>query len=100
MAGTTRLRVIATSTDPGHRRVREVDPPVVNITLQADERRLFSVAEGAAVLGVSRSKLYQLIASGELRTIHIGRLCKVPVDAIDEFLAARAPSQTGNPSIG
>lgn len=90
MAGTTRLRVIATGIEPGRRRVREVDQPVINITLQADERRVFNVAEAAAVLGMSRSKLYQFIASGEIRTIHIGRLCKVPVEAIDEFIAARA----------
>lgn len=89
MTGTTRLRAIATSTEPGRRRVRETDQPVINITLQADERRVFNVAEAAAVLGMSRSKLYQFIASGELRTIHIGRLCRIPVQAIDEFVERR-----------
>lgn len=90
MASTTPLRVVATSTEPRRRRARDLDQAVINITLQADERRVFNVAEAAAILGISRSKLYQFIASGELRTIHIGRLCKVPVGAIDEFIAARA----------
>jgi excisionase family DNA binding protein len=90
MASTSPLRLISTSTEPKRRRVREVEQPVINITLQADERRVFSVAEAAAVLGIGRSKLYQLITAGEIRTIHIGRLCKVPVEAIDEFLATRS----------
>lgn len=89
MTSTSPLRLISTSTEPRRRRVREVEQPVINITLQADERRVFNVAEAAAVLGISRSKLYQFIASGEMRTIHIGRLCKIPVDALDEFLATR-----------
>lgn len=89
MASTSPLRLISTSTESKPRGVREVEQPVINITLQADERRVFSVAEAAGVLGIGRSKPYELIAAGEIRTIHIGRLCKVPVEAIDEFLAAR-----------
>ncbi|GEN78973.1 hypothetical protein AFE02nite_07070 [Actinotalea fermentans] len=96
MASTSPLRLISTSTEPRRRHVREVEQPVINITLQADERRVFSVTEAAAVLGIGRSKLYEFIAAGELRTIHIGRLCKVPVDAIDEFLATR-PSTPPRP---
>lgn len=88
MASTSPLRLVLTSTEPRRRRVREVEQPVINITLQADERRVLNVAEAAAVLGIGRSKLYELIAAGEIRTIHIGRLCKVPVESIDEFLAA------------
>ncbi|WP_307844413.1 helix-turn-helix domain-containing protein [Actinotalea solisilvae] len=96
MASTSPLRLISTSTEPKRRRVREVEQPVINITLQADERRVFNVAEAAAVLGIGRSMLYQLIAAGEIRTIHIGRLCRVPVEAIDEFLAA-CPSTPRRP---
>lgn len=94
MTSTSPLRLITTSTEPRRRRVREVEQPVINITLQADERRVFNVVEAAAILGISRSKLYEFIATGELRTVHIGRLCKVPVAAIDEFLATR-PSTPG-----
>lgn len=90
MTSTGALRLVSTNTKPPSRRVREVEQPVINITLQTDERRVFSVVEAAAVLGISRSKLYQFIAAGEIRSIHIGRLCKIPVAAIDEFIAARA----------
>ena len=89
MAKPTPIRVTSVNTERTRRRVREVEQPIINITLQPDERRVFSVVEAAAVLGISRSKLYQFIAAGEIRTIHIGRLRKIPVAAVDEFLAAR-----------
>ncbi|MCR6648547.1 MAG: hypothetical protein NVV70_10555 [Cellulomonas sp.] len=36
------------STERTRRRVREVEQPIINITLQPDERRVFSVVEAAA----------------------------------------------------
>jgi len=74
MAKTSPVRLISVSTEPGRRRVREVERPIINITLQVDERRVFNVTEAAAILGIGRSKLYEFIAAGEIRTIHIGRL--------------------------
>lgn len=85
----TPVRVTSVSTERTRRRMREVEQPIINITLQSDERRVFSVVEAAAVLGISRSKLYEFIAAGEIRSIRIGRLRKIPVAAIDEFIASR-----------
>lgn len=48
--------------------------------------------EAAGILGISRSKLYEFIAAGEIRTIRIGRLRKIPVAAIDEFITSREAS--------
>ena len=89
MAKPNPVRVTSVNTERSRRRVREVEQPIINITLQVDERRVFSVVEAAAILGISRSKLYEFIAAGEIRTIRIGRLRKIPVAAIDEFLATR-----------
>lgn len=86
----TPIRVTSVSTERTRRRVRDVEQPI-NITLQPDERRVFSVVEAAAILGISRSKLYEFIAAGEIRSIRIGRLRKIPVAAIDEFIASREP---------
>jgi excisionase family DNA binding protein len=84
----TPVRVTSVSTEGTRRRVREVEQPIINITLQPDERRVFSVVEAAAVLGISRSKLSEFIAAGEIRSIRIGRLRKIPVAAI-ECIASR-----------
>jgi excisionase family DNA binding protein len=50
-------------------------------------RRLLTASEAAAVLHISRSKVYQLIASGELASVTIGRSRRVCLTAIDEFIA-------------
>lgn len=39
--------------------------------------------------GIGRTTLYQLVAAGELPTIHIGRRMFIPSDAIADFIARR-----------
>ena len=56
---------------------------------------LLSLQEASRALGIRRSKMYELIAAGELETVHIGRAVRVPVDAIEEFVARlRSGEQT------
>ena len=47
---------------------------------------LFTIDEAAAQLRVSRWTVYNLIRSGQLRTIKIGRRRLVPTDALSECL--------------
>jgi len=47
---------------------------------------LLSIPQAAKALGIGRSKLYELIADGELETVHIGRAVRLPVDAVDTFV--------------
>jgi len=48
---------------------------------------LLKVTDAAALLSVGRTTVYELIAAGELETVHIGRSVRVPVDALERFLA-------------
>lgn len=48
---------------------------------------LLSTGEAAAALRIGRSKLYELIAAGELECVHIGRSCRVPIEAVHDFVA-------------
>lgn len=41
---------------------------------------------GLALGGLSRTKVYELIATGELRTVKIGRRRFVPATAVQEFV--------------
>ena len=50
-------------------------------------RRLLTVEEAAEALHIGRSKVFDLIRCGDLCSIKIGRLRRVPVDAIDAFTA-------------
>jgi excisionase family DNA binding protein len=42
---------------------------------------------GTALGGLGRTKIYELIASGELRTVKIGRRRFIPVTAVQEYVA-------------
>lgn len=54
------------------------------------------IPDAVRMTGIGRSKLYELIASGDLETIKIGRCTLVTVDALKAFLAkARANSYKG-----
>jgi excisionase family DNA binding protein len=50
------------------------------------EPLLLTVPQAARMLAIGRSLLYELIASGELEAIHIGRCARVPLDALSAFV--------------
>jgi excisionase family DNA binding protein len=49
---------------------------------------LYRVDEAAAALRLSRSAIYELIRSGQLRTVKQGRRRLVPVAALAEYVAS------------
>jgi excisionase family DNA binding protein len=49
---------------------------------------LLNVDEAAEALRLSRSLLYELIRSGQLRTVKAGRRRLVPVSALAEYVAS------------
>ena len=46
------------------------------------------ILEAAQILGIGRSKTYELIASGRLKSIKLDSARRVPVAALTEFLAS------------
>ena len=52
-------------------------------------RALLSVEQAAKVLGVSRSTMFEIIKAGEIETVKVGRLRRVPADAIDAYIVAQ-----------
>jgi excisionase family DNA binding protein len=55
---------------------------------QAATPLLVTATEAATILGVGRTKLYELINRGELRPVHIGRSLRVPVAELERFVDA------------
>ncbi len=49
---------------------------------------MYRVDEAAAALRLSRSSVYELIRSGQLRTVKQGRRRLVPVTALAEYVAS------------
>ena len=56
------------------------------MTTAGATKLLLTPNEAAQQLAVSRTKIYELMAAGTLRSIHIGRLRRVPVDALRDFI--------------
>jgi excisionase family DNA binding protein len=52
--------------------------------------RLIRVEEAAKLLDIGRSAVYDLIRSGRLRSVKIGRSRRIPREAVDEVITALA----------
>ena len=50
------------------------------------ERLLLKVAEAAAMLGIGRTKAYELIGRGELQVVHIDGAARVPLVAVHRYV--------------
>ncbi|MEU2345937.1 helix-turn-helix domain-containing protein [Streptomyces sp. NPDC013082] len=61
------------------RRLPEGDTTLVALT----------VAEAARRIGIGRTKLYEYVTSGEIASVKIGSLRRIPAEAVNEFLARR-----------
>ena len=47
---------------------------------------LLTVEEAADALALGRTKVYELLDAGALRSIKIGRARRIPVEALHEFV--------------
>ncbi|OYO08879.1 DNA-binding protein [Enemella evansiae] len=50
------------------------------------DRLLYSVNEAMELLNLGRSVIYELIRSGQLRTVKVGRRRLVPAKALDDYV--------------
>lgn len=50
------------------------------------EPLLYTLPEAAAALRISRTKLYELLDSQEIESIHIGRSRKIPAEALRMYV--------------
>lgn len=55
----------------------------------AADLRLVTLVEAARYLAVSRSALYQLLATGQLASVHIGRARRIPMAELRRFVERR-----------
>ena len=52
------------------------------------DKMLFTVEEAAGLLGIGRSRMFDLIRTGELRSVKIGVSRRITFDALREYVAA------------
>ena len=65
------------------------------------EPMLYTPTEAAAALGIGRSKLYELLQTGVLESVHIGACRRVPADALTDLVRRlRGAAVDGGPMAG
>ena len=57
------------------------------------DRLLLTPSEAADLLGLSKSYIYELLASNALPSITIGRARRIPRHALEDFVASRVAEQ-------
>jgi excisionase family DNA binding protein len=50
-------------------------------------RLVLTIEEAAERLGIGRTLMYALVSAGEVESVRIGRLRRVPTDALDAYVA-------------
>lgn len=80
------LHLLTPTNARGHGRAEPRD--VIDLTVRADERLLLTVEEAADRLGIGRSLMYELIGCGQVASIRVGRLRRVPQEALTEYVRA------------
>lgn len=64
--------------------------PEDNMRIQTDERRpprlLFSVEEAGVILGLGRTKVFELVGSGALGSVRVGRRRLVSLKELEAFI--------------
>lgn len=66
----------------------DISCATVRAAIPFDERLTCSVAEACTAVGLSRSKIYELIAGGAVETVLIGRRRLVRVPSLKRLLSA------------
>ncbi len=52
------------------------------------DKLLLTPTEAADVLGIGRSKVYELLQTGQLHSVRIGTCRRIPADALHDLVAA------------
>lgn len=55
----------------------------------ADYQRLLTVEEAAKAMRIGRTMMFELIRTGQVATVPIGRLRRVPLGALKQFIRER-----------
>ncbi len=63
-------------------------PTIEIASVDGDALRLLTVVEAAEYLALSRGAIYNLLNTGALTSIHIGRARRIPLGELQRFVTA------------
>jgi excisionase family DNA binding protein len=58
-----------------------------NMTTSVNGRRAYRISEATSTFGLSKTTLYKLIKSGQLRSVKVAGCRVIPADAIEALLS-------------
>jgi excisionase family DNA binding protein len=67
------------------------------MTTQAIEAVLLTVEEAAVRLRIGRTTMYALVSSGAVESVKVGRLRRVPVEAVDAYVTVLRTTASNPP---
>ncbi len=82
-------------TMPDIQRTRPTGDQAGSVVLDSYPRRLLTVVEARDELRLGATKFAELLASGELASIRVGRRRLIPVKAIDDYITAQLTAANG-----
>lgn len=89
-------RRTAHGASPGPSAAAATGPAQPAISAQpSPEPLLLTVAQAAQRLGISRSLLYELLAADEIESITIGRLRRIPAEALTTYIQLQRAKHQG-----
>jgi excisionase family DNA binding protein len=59
------------------------------------DKLLLTAEEAAEVVGVGRTKVYELLRVGQIESVRIGRCRRIPLRAIQEYVARLSEEAAG-----
>ena len=73
------------------------EPAEVSSQGSSPERRLlYSVEEAAELLGIGRTFMFELVATGQVASLKLGKRRKIPRSALDEYVTRLAAEQAAS----
>lgn len=67
-----------------------------NVTGLDRPRVLYRIDAAAELLSVSKSRVYELVRSGQLRTVKVGKSHRVPARSLDEYVTRLLRGSAGH----
>jgi excisionase family DNA binding protein len=61
--------------------------PEAEATAPTSGALLLRMEDAAARLGIARTSMFKLVRTGEVESVRVGRLRRVPVASLDEYVA-------------
>jgi excisionase family DNA binding protein len=62
--------------------------------------RLLSPEQAAEMLGCHRTMIFEMLARGDVASIKLGRLRRIPASSIDKYIASRLSEAEGSSPDG